>query len=88
MNDYISRDFGGQPIGSSSSNTTTTIITNTGNYVSITGDTMSGILNMGNNKITNLGNPTLSTDAANAAYYILQMQVIKLLEQVIKIDYH
>ena len=29
---------------------------------------MSGILNMGNNKITNLGNPTLSTDAANLSY--------------------
>ena len=43
MNDYISRDFGGQPIGGSSSNTTTTVIANTGNYVSSTGDTMSGI---------------------------------------------
>ena len=36
MNDYISRDFGGQAIdGSSSNNTTTTVIANTGNYVSV-----------------------------------------------------
>jgi len=33
-----------------------------------TGDTMSGVLNMGTNKITSLATPTASTDAANKAY--------------------
>ncbi len=33
-----------------------------------TGGTMSGVLNMGGNKITNLGTPTVSTDAATKAY--------------------
>ena len=32
-------------------------------YVNETGDTMEGVLNMGGNKIINLGNPTSSTDA-------------------------
>lgn len=38
-------------------------------YVNITGDTMSGVLNMGSNKITSLATPTdYSTDAATASH--------------------
>ena len=38
------------------------------NYVNVTGDTMSGALAMGTNKITGLGTPTTSTDAATKNY--------------------
>ena len=38
------------------------------NYVNVTGDTMSGALAMGNNKITGLGTPTNSADAATKNY--------------------
>ena len=38
------------------------------NYVNVTGDTMSGALAMGTNKITGLGTPTASTDAATKNY--------------------
>lgn len=37
-------------------------------YVNVTGDTMSGALAMGNNKITGLGTPTDATDAATKGY--------------------
>jgi len=37
-------------------------------FVNTTGDTMSGALNMGTNKITNLGTPTATTDATTKAY--------------------
>ena len=37
-------------------------------YVNVTGDTMSGALAMGNNKITGLGTPTASTDASTKGY--------------------
>ena len=37
-------------------------------YVNVTGDTMSGALAMGTNKITGLGTPTTSTDAATKGY--------------------
>ena len=37
-------------------------------YVNVTGDTMSGALAMGNNKITGLGTPTNSADAATKNY--------------------
>ena len=36
--------------------------------LSLTGGTMSGIINMGTNKITNLGAPTLNLDAATKTY--------------------
>ncbi|WP_408097052.1 tail fiber domain-containing protein [Peredibacter sp. HCB2-198] len=39
-----------------------------GNYVLKAGDTMSGPLAMGGNKITNLADPTVATDAATKAY--------------------
>jgi len=38
------------------------------NYVLKAGDTMSGALNMGTNKISNLATPTLAADAATKAY--------------------
>ena len=38
------------------------------NYLNKTGDTMSGQLGMGNNKIVNLGTPSSSTDAATKGY--------------------
>jgi hypothetical protein len=38
------------------------------NYVNVTGDTMSGALAMGTNKITGLGTPTNSADAATKNY--------------------
>jgi uncharacterized protein YjbI with pentapeptide repeats len=37
-------------------------------YVNVTGDTMSGALAMGTNKITGVGTPTASGDAANKSY--------------------
>jgi hypothetical protein len=37
-------------------------------FLAKSGDTMSGALNMGTNKITNLGTPTVSTDAATMGY--------------------
>jgi hypothetical protein len=37
-------------------------------FVNTTGDTMSGALDMGTNKITNLDTPTATTDAATKAY--------------------
>lgn len=37
-------------------------------YVNVTGDTMAGALAMGTNKITGLGTPTATTDAATKAY--------------------
>jgi len=37
-------------------------------YVNVTGDTMSGALNMGNQLITNVATPVSSTDAANKGY--------------------
>lgn len=37
-------------------------------YVNVTGDTMSGALNMGDNKITGLAAPTAGGDATNKAY--------------------
>ena len=53
------------------STNTSNISSNTtaiGTKVSKAGDTMSGVLNMGNNKITNLTNPTNDQDAATKAY--------------------
>jgi len=57
---------------------TSNISTNTGNISSNTiaitgkvnksGDTMTGVLNMGSNKITSLSNPTAAQDAATKAY--------------------
>lgn len=45
-----------------------TLTTSISNKVAKSGDTMSGALNMGTNKITNLAAPTTSADAANKAY--------------------
>jgi hypothetical protein len=39
-----------------------------GIYLALTGGTMSGAINMGGNKITNMGNPTSAQDAATKAY--------------------
>jgi hypothetical protein len=54
------------------------------NKLSKTGDTMSGILNMGNNKITNVGTPLNPSDAVNMQYVtdasvIIQTNVINQL---------
>ena len=46
----------------------TGVVDLSGNYVNVTGDTMSGALAMGTNKITGLGTPTVSTDAATKDY--------------------
>jgi hypothetical protein len=45
-----------------------TLTTSISTKVSKSGDTMSGALNMGSNKITNLASPTSNTDAANKTY--------------------
>lgn len=45
-------------------------------FVAKSGDTMTGILDMGGNRITNLSNPTLDTDAANKAYVDSQIIAI------------
>lgn len=49
-------------------NFATTVATSIGNKVAKAGDSMTGALSMGNNKITSLGTPTASTDAANKSY--------------------
>ena len=46
----------------------TGVVDLSGEYVNVTGDTMSGNLAMGTNKITGLGTPTVSTDAATKDY--------------------
>ena len=45
-----------------------TLTTSIGTKVSKAGDTMSGILDMGSNKVTNLGTPTSNFDAASKYY--------------------
>ena len=45
-----------------------TLTTSISNKVAKAGDTMSGVLNMGTNKITSLANPTVDPDAANKYY--------------------
>lgn len=50
------------------SGVTSAIQTQLDGKVNDTGDTMSGILSMGNNKITNLGSPVDATDAATKGY--------------------
>ena len=49
-------------------NFATTVATSIGNKVAKAGDSMTGALSMGNNKITSLATPTASTDAANKSY--------------------
>jgi hypothetical protein len=46
----------------------TTVATSIGTKVAKAGDSMTGALSMGNNKITDLGTPTASTDAVNKTY--------------------
>jgi len=46
----------------------TTVTNNIATKVSKAGDSMTGALSMGNNKITDLGTPSASTDAANKSY--------------------
>ena len=49
-------------------NFATTVATSIGTKVAKAGDSMTGALSMGNNKITSLGTPTNSTDAVNKSY--------------------
>lgn len=49
-------------------NFATTVSTSIGTKVAKAGDSMTGALSMGNNKITSLGTPTASTDAVNKTY--------------------
>ena len=49
-------------------NFATTVATSIGTKVAKAGDSMTGALSMGNNKITNLATPTLSTDAVPKSY--------------------
>lgn len=49
-------------------NFATTITNNIATKLAKAGDSMTGALSMGNNKITSLGTPTASTDAANKTY--------------------
>ena len=46
----------------------TTVATSIGTKVAKAGDSMTGALSMGSNKITSLATPTASTDAANKSY--------------------
>jgi len=46
----------------------TTVATSIGTKVAKAGDSMTGALSMGTNKITSLGTPTASTDAVNKTY--------------------
>jgi hypothetical protein len=49
-------------------NFSTTIATSIGAKVAKAGDSMTGALSLGNNKITDLGTPTAATDATNKTY--------------------
>jgi len=49
-------------------NFATTVATSIGTKVAKAGDSMTGALSMGNNKITDLATPTSSTDATNKSY--------------------
>jgi hypothetical protein len=49
-------------------NFATTVATSIGGKVAKAGDSMTGALSMGNNKITDLATPTASTDATNKSY--------------------
>jgi hypothetical protein len=49
-------------------NFATTVATSIGTKVAKAGDSMTGALSMGSNKITSLGTPTASTDAVNKTY--------------------
>jgi hypothetical protein len=49
-------------------NFATTVSTSIGTKVAKAGDSMTGALSMGNNKITDLGTPTNNTDAATKSY--------------------
>lgn len=49
-------------------NFATTVATSIGTKVAKAGDSMTGALSMGNNKITSLGTPTAGTDAVNLTY--------------------
>jgi hypothetical protein len=49
-------------------NFATTVATSIGAKVAKAGDSMTGALSMGSNKITDLGTPTASTDAVNKTY--------------------
>ena len=49
-------------------NFATTVATSIGTKVAKAGDSMTGALSMGNNKITSLGTPTSGTDAVNKTY--------------------
>jgi len=49
-------------------NFSTTVATNIAAKVAKAGDSMTGALSMGNNKITDLATPTLSSDATNKSY--------------------
>lgn len=49
-------------------NFATTVSTSIGTKVAKAGDSMTGALSMGNNKVTDLATPTSSTDAANKSY--------------------
>jgi hypothetical protein len=49
-------------------NFSTTVTNNLATKLPLAGGTMSGAINMGTNKITNLGTPTVSTDAATKNY--------------------
>jgi len=49
-------------------NFATTVATSIGAKVAKTGDSMTGALSLGNNKITDLATPTASTDATNKSY--------------------
>ncbi|WPU63777.1 autotransporter outer membrane beta-barrel domain-containing protein [Peredibacter starrii] len=44
------------------------LVGNVANFLLKSGGTMTGAINMGNNKITNLGTPTATTDAATKSY--------------------
>jgi hypothetical protein len=46
----------------------TGVVDLSGNYVNVTGDTMSGALAMGTNKVTGMGDPTSAQDAATKNY--------------------
>ena len=49
-------------------NFATTVATSIGTKVAKAGDSMTGALSMGNNKVTDLATPTASTDAVNKTY--------------------
>jgi hypothetical protein len=70
-------DYWGRPIGNGAVFATKSEInTLIAKCVKKTGDTMTGALNMTSNKITSLGTPTVTGDAATSNMSIIKLEIL------------